>query len=188
MAPEATCLKTITPVHSLRRYLLALSSSLTLILPACSGDDDGADLSTGRFSVELTGAETGTWSGEATFRERQRYVNNTARWTIDLETGDIGDEALLINLLNDADGAGDLPLVGSYDLGQFGPNSSGEDILFGEFYAVDAPDYRWVDNPGTVTIARAEDGVIAGTIEASIQNNSTGGFTTFSGSFTAVAD
>lgn len=166
--------------------LLALPTLLTL--EACSGGDDGdGGAAEGSFSVALTGAETGAWTGEASFRDRQGFVNNTSRWTIDLETGDVGDEALLINLITSAEGAGEYPPTGTYELGQFTPGT-GNQVLFGEFYAVDAPDYTWVDNPGTIDVTRAGDGVIAGAVEASIQNNATGGFTTFRGSFTAMRD
>ena len=120
---------------------LALCTALAL-LPSCSGDDDdtGANVAEGRWTAELTGAEEADWSGEATY-DRNNFVNATTRWTISMETGDPGDPTLVINLLNANDPPRDMPATGIYGLGQFGPNSSAEGVLFGEFYMVGSRDY-----------------------------------------------
>lgn len=79
------------------------------------------------------------------------------------------------------------PPTGSYSLGQLGNSASGA-VGFVEFNAANAPDYTWADNPGTVVLSEAGDGIIAGTLDASIRHNTLGGNTSFEGVFRAEAE
>ena len=172
-------------VKSVYAYLVVV---LSVLLFSCNKEEVISNNTGNSFELELSGAETDTWIGTATWRAPVSYINQTRLWIVDLETGGVDEPALLLGVtIPDDRTYPDYPSAGTYEAGQLGNSASGRDP-FVSVYAVNDPSHTWVDNPGSVTITEASDGVIAGTVTVSIQNNDRGGFTTFEGSFRAVTE
>lgn len=161
-------------------------TTLLLILPllaACDKKDPEPDIALGTFKTTLSGGSVEeAWEGEAIFRQRNLYVNNTYRNTIQLKTS---NETIIINLLRDRTDAYKIPPTGDYENGQFGPNSSAKTTLISEFWVSGSKRFTWVDNPGAVIITRADENRIEGTFDVSIIDDNTGNYVTFEGSFRA---
>ena len=170
----------------LRTTALTLACTI-LLASACDKDEADAVSVRPGFEAEITGAAEDSWTGTATFQAPDNFVNNSARYTIRLETGTgVNDPGIIVNVLIPNEGRPDTPPIGEYSTGQFGPGTTLSNGGFAEFYTVNYRDFSYVDNPGTVTITRSDPEVVAGEFDVFIYGtNGTGNPGIFRGSFRA---
>ncbi|MEM9858549.1 MAG: hypothetical protein AAF843_14405 [Bacteroidota bacterium] len=150
------------------------------------GDDDNetpSGPSLGDFSLTITdGGNETSLTGEADYRGSSGFINNTTRHIMDLNPTDDDAGDILVNILLDrSEGVWQ---AGAYPLGRISPVSNIEPPV-AEFYFVGSDTYKFVDNSGTVTITEITEDGVRGSFDVSIQNDVTGNFARFKGSFFA---
>ncbi|TRX52007.1 hypothetical protein FNH22_22810 [Fulvivirga sp. M361] len=158
---------------------------LTITLAAC-GDDDDSDLNVvpalGTFSLKITDAGLEeVVEGEAFFKGRDRFVNSTLRYKVDLNAFGNDPDFIINALISDDQVEWD---IGSYPLARISP-VSGIEPPVAEAYFLGSDTYKFVDNTGIVKINEITTEGVQGEFDVQIINDVTGNFASVTGAFYA---
>ncbi|MEM6264686.1 MAG: hypothetical protein AAGI38_19395 [Bacteroidota bacterium] len=171
------------------KHLLISFLVLAIVCISCKKDEEespnmGLSVQPGSLTMSITsGGNTESFSGEATYRGSSGFIDNTTRHIFDLELNR-KDEKVIINLIYDNTTTSGEIETGAHECGRLTPiNSSNFNGRIAETYMVNSDTYKWIDNPGRVTVVEADDPQFTVEFDFTIINDVTGNFDRFQGSF-----